>query len=173
MWNKLFTIKLVRKTISEQLTTLSSKHRLTNATCYPQCLMLFRHAQSYFPIKDKLYVYRMREDSVTMGGLPFNLPNIIQKHRLTHRFAKAYCAATSLNMTTLKHLETEIPQRIAMAVLTDCLPLGPIDATNPQPPSPTLPSKTPYSATSTVPLAATAPASPVTNTLPSWTSSCS
>ena len=136
IWNKFFKIKLVRKTLSEQLTTLSSNRRLTNATDYLQCLTLFRHARSYFPIKDKLYVYRLREDSVTMGGLPFNIPNIIQKYRPTYLFAKAYCESTNLSMDKLKHLETEIPQHITKAVLTDYLPLGPIEETNPNPQPP-------------------------------------
>ena len=130
---KFFTTALVRKTLSEQLITLSSNYRLSIATDYLQCLMLFRYAQSYFPIKDKLYVYRLRNDSLTMGGIPFNIPNIIQRYRPTYRFAKAYCATVPLPLDRLSLLSTHIPHRIAMSVLTDFLSLGPIDATNPNP----------------------------------------
>ena len=136
IWSKFIATKVVRKMLSEQLITLSSNYWLTNHTDYLQCLMLFRHAQSYFPIKDKLYAYRIRNDSLTMGDLPFNISNIIQKYRPTYLFAKEYCATINLNMSMLKHLEIEIPQHITKAVLTDSLPLGTIDATNPHPQPP-------------------------------------
>ena len=136
MASKFYSIEVVRKTLSDDLTAMSHRYRLTNAEDYLQCLMLFRHAQSYFPIKDKLYVYSTREDSATSGGRPFNIPNIIQKYRPTYLFTEEYCATISLPLDRLILLSTTIPQHITNAVLTDFLPLGPIDATNPNPPSP-------------------------------------
>ena len=138
MVTKFYSMEVVRKMLSEPLLNSLGSYRLTNAEDYLLCLMLFRHAQSYFPIKDRLYVYRMRENSATGGDNPFRISHIIQKYRPTYLFGKAYCESTNLSMDKLKHLETEIPRRITISVLTDFLPLGPIDATNsnPQPPIP-------------------------------------
>ena len=136
---KFITMTLVKKTLSNQLTALSTNFRITVAEDYLRCLMFFRHAQSYFPIKDELYVYRIRDDSATGGDDPFLISDIIQKYRPTYLFAKAYCATTNLDIKRLALLSTHVPQRITQSVLTDFLPLGTIDATDPTHPHPSIP----------------------------------
>ena len=104
--NKCFSMAVIKKSLADRAIGWSKKYRLTHAEDYLQCLMLFRHARHYQPLKEALYLYCTRSDSVTMGDRSYQIENCIAKYQLSYQFAQEYCSANKIAFEQLRHLAT-------------------------------------------------------------------
>ena len=124
IWNKCFSIAVIKKSLTDTTIALSQRFRLTNATDYLLCLILFSHARHYQPLKEALYLYCTRSDSVTAGDRPYQIENCIAKYQPSYQFAQEYCSVNKIAFEQLRHLATTIPLALTCAVLDHFQKLG-------------------------------------------------